>query len=33
MIIANIFFENVAQFEYFGTTVTNPNLVQEEIKK
>jgi hypothetical protein len=23
-------FENVAQFKHFGTTVTNPNLIQEE---
>jgi hypothetical protein len=29
---ANKFFENVAQFKYFGITVTNLNLIQEEIK-
>jgi hypothetical protein len=31
--IANIFFENVAQFRYLGTTITNQNLIQEEIKR
>jgi ribosomal protein S2 len=31
--IANRCFENVVQFRYLGTTVTNQNLIQEEIKK
>jgi hypothetical protein len=26
-------FENMAQFNYLGTTVTNRNLIQEEIKR
>jgi hypothetical protein len=30
---ANILFENVSQFKYFKTTVTNQNLFQEEIKR
>jgi hypothetical protein len=30
MKIANRFFENAAQFKYFGTTVTNQNLTHEE---
>jgi hypothetical protein len=33
MKIANRSFENVSQFKYLGTTVTNPNLIQEEIKR
>jgi hypothetical protein len=30
--IANRLFENVSQFKYLGTTATNQNLIQEEIK-
>jgi ribosomal protein S2 len=30
---ANRCLENVAQFRYFGTTITNQNLIQEEIKR
>jgi hypothetical protein len=30
---ANRCFENVVQFRYLGTTVTNQNLFQDEIKK
>jgi ribosomal protein S2 len=31
--IANSSSENVAQFRYLGTTITNQNLIQEEIKR
>jgi hypothetical protein len=31
--IAKRLFENVSQFKYLGTTVTNQNLIQEEIKR
>jgi hypothetical protein len=30
--IGNRCFENVAQFRYLGTTLTNENVIQEEIK-
>jgi hypothetical protein len=31
--IANKCFENVAQFRYLRMTITNQNLIQEEIKR
>jgi sorting nexin-29 len=31
--LANRLFENVSQFRYLGKTVTNQNLIQEEIKR
>jgi hypothetical protein len=33
MKIGNRLLENVSQFKYLGSTVTNQNLIQEEIKK
>jgi ribosomal protein S2 len=31
--IANRCFENVPKFRYLGTTITNQNLIKEEIKR
>jgi hypothetical protein len=31
--IGNRSFENVPQFKYLGTKITNQNLIQEEIKR
>jgi hypothetical protein len=31
--VANRSFGNVSQFKHLGTTVTNENLIQEEIKR
>jgi hypothetical protein len=31
--IGKRWFENVAQFRYLGTMITNENLIQEEIKR
>jgi hypothetical protein len=31
--IANRSFENLSEFKYLGMTVTNRNLIQEEIKR
>jgi hypothetical protein len=33
MKIANRCFDNVAQLKYLGMTITNQNLIQEEIKR
>jgi hypothetical protein len=33
MKIANRCFENMAQFKYLGTTVSNQNLIQKEINR
>jgi hypothetical protein len=31
--VADGSFENVSQFQYFGMTITNQNLIQEDIKR
>jgi hypothetical protein len=31
--VGSRWFENVAQFRYLGTTITNEKLIQEEIKR
>jgi hypothetical protein len=31
--MASRLFENMGQFKYLGRTVTNENLIQEEIKR
>jgi hypothetical protein len=31
--IAKRSFENMLQFKYFGTTITDQNMIQEEIKR
>jgi hypothetical protein len=31
--VANRCFENLTQFRYFGRTITNQNLIQEEVKR
>jgi hypothetical protein len=33
LVVGDRCFENVAQFRYLGTTISNQNLIQEEIKR